>query len=123
MNSSQLSAVRELRRVFSHIDTDCTISASLTPAQEKALEVYRHAFNLEPMAHEGLPDATTDEEKAMIPEFRTLLNRSGRIETEDDKDYASDLRLLQYLRARDHHMGAWGYERRWKTVLVTGTGA
>ena len=108
MNNSQQSAVREFRRVFSHIETDCTISASLTPAQEKALEVYRHELNLQPMAPDGLPDATTDEEKAMIPEFRALLNSSGGLETEHDKDYASDLRLLQYLRARDHHMGAWG---------------
>ena len=106
LSEEQLSSVRELRRVFSHLDTDCTISAWLTPAQERALESYRKAFNLEPMTHDGLPNDATDEERAMLPEFRTLLSDAGKLETKHDMDYASNLRLLQCLRARDHHKGA-----------------
>eukprot|EP00955_Chlamydomonas_euryale_P101972 365384-Chlamydomonas_euryale.AAC.1 len=42
----------------------------------------------------------------LMVQFKELLEKEGVLASEDDRAYITDLRLLQYLRARDHNMGA-----------------
>ncbi len=98
-------AARNLRRAFSHLDTPaCSIAAWLTPEQQTALAAHRHVHGLKAAAYSQLPPSATAQEASLVAEFRALLE--GQLHTEQDQAYASDLRLLQYLHARDLHLGA-----------------
>ena len=107
MNEAQLLATQSLRIAFSHLDSDCTIAAWLTADQEKSLTAYRLAFALLPISPEApLPESATPQEVDLVSSLMSRLREEGHLQGEQERAYATDLRLLQYLRARDHHMGA-----------------
>eukprot|EP00798_Chlamydomonas_sp_ICE-L_P001259 gene1257-32607_t len=82
------------------------INAWLTLRQEKALLAYRTCFDLQPKSHwakEELCDASEGELKE-IETMMARLETDGHLATEKCKEYCSDLTVLNYLRARDHHL-------------------
>ena len=70
MSETQMNALSELQKVFSHLESDCTIAAWLTPEQDKALDAYRAAFDLKPVTATSLPESTTEDERAHVAKFR-----------------------------------------------------
>lgn len=107
LDEAQFLASQNLRIAFSHIDSDCTIAAWLTADQEEALAAYRLAFALLPTSPQTpLPQSATAQEAGLVSALGARLREEGALEGEQERAYATDLRLLQYLRARDHHMGA-----------------
>lgn len=107
---AQAQALQKFRSAFSHLENDdVTIAAWLTPRQWEALGAYRSAFGAAPKQHwalEELPVDTTDAEREQVGEFKARLEAEGKLVSKEDAAYASDLRLLQYLRAREHVLGA-----------------
>lgn len=105
------SAAVELRRVFSHLESPCTISAWLTEPQKAAVKRYHKEHNMRPQPAQGepwtladFPANTTPEEVQLIEALKARLKEEGSLKTEHDRAYVNDLRCLQYLRARDHDL-------------------
>ena len=100
-------AIRKLRSAFNHIESKASFSAVLRKEEELALADYREAFGhqaqlsplLYPWPQEALPFAKPNELES-IAKFRAVLN-ADILTDPDDENYCSDLRLYQYLKARD----------------------
>jgi hypothetical protein len=109
LTAEQIEATKNFRRAFSHIATPNTsISAWLTPEQQQTLSAYCNAFGLKQKDKWNttqLPQKTSEEELKLVENFKTKLETDGALQSEEDKAYASDIRLLQYIRARDSSLG------------------
>ncbi|KXZ53455.1 hypothetical protein GPECTOR_7g1354 [Gonium pectorale] len=80
------------------------VTAELLPPQREALDAYRRDFGLQPKlawSPEQLPDAT-QQERDLINQER--LDAHGDLTCDEDRAYCTDLMLLRYIRARDHHL-------------------
>ncbi len=42
---------------------------------------------------------------------RERLHSHNALTCDEDRAYVTDLMLLRYIRARDHHLGAWAWAR------------
>jgi hypothetical protein len=109
LTTEQIKATQKFRDAFSHIAPPrrC-ISAYLTTEQEEALSSYRVAFNLKPKDAWNtaqLPSNTTEDDLRLLNDFKSKLDREDALKDEHDVKYATDIRLLQYLRARDNNLG------------------
>ncbi|PNH03892.1 Random slug protein 5, partial [Tetrabaena socialis] len=81
-------------------------TAQLLPAQAEALAEHRRVWGLEAKgawAPAQLADST-EEERRMVEAMRERLVSGGSLTCPEDEAYCTDLQLLRYLRARDHHM-------------------
>jgi hypothetical protein len=108
LTTEQIKATQKFRDAFSHIAPPrrC-ISAYLTTEQEEALSSYRVAFNLKPKDAWNtaqLPSNTTEDDLRLLNDFKSKLDREDALKDEHDVKYATDIRLLQYLRARDNNL-------------------
>ncbi|GAX82878.1 hypothetical protein CEUSTIGMA_g10304.t1 [Chlamydomonas eustigma] len=108
LSNEQIQATQNFRDAFSHIAPPRrSISACLTSEQEEALSSYRAAFNLKPKDvwnTAQLPSNTTEDELNLLNDFKSKLDKEGTLKNEHDIEYATDVRLLQYLRARDNNL-------------------
>ncbi|KAG2484177.1 hypothetical protein HYH03_016990 [Edaphochlamys debaryana] len=104
---SDEEVIARFRAAFSHLEsTDTYITAALLPPQAQALAAHRSHFGLapkDPWRPEQLPDAS-EAERRQMEEFRRRLESSGALTQPEDAAYVTDLQLLRYLRARDHHL-------------------
>lgn len=134
-DATQKTVIDDFRSAFNHkLHKDVAVCAYLTPAQEKALQRYRQAFNLRPKerwATEQLPTGTTPEELVQIQQLHDKLKEEKLLESPEDAEYCGDLTCLRFLRARDHNLAkahrmlvehlAWRREVRPWTVVNTST--
>ena len=101
-------AIKNLRLAFNHVENKKSLSAVLRKEEELALEEYRVAMGLLeqlsplvfPWPPEALPFAKPSEIET-IARFRSTLEESDILASSEDRYYCSDLRLYQYLKARD----------------------
>ncbi|KAG2432103.1 hypothetical protein HXX76_009030 [Chlamydomonas incerta] len=100
----------EFRAAFSHLDdTQTFITAQLLPRQAAALAALRRRCGLvakERWAPGQLHASVTPQELELMEQMRQQLEAAQPplLASPQDAAYVSDLMLLRYLRARDHHL-------------------
>lgn len=99
--------LNNFQQAFSHLDdADTFITAELLPAQSAALAQYRSHHGLaakEPWNPQQL-QCPTQQELKLIDEMRERLHSHNALTCDEDRAYVTDLMLLRYIRARDHHL-------------------
>ncbi|KAG2439037.1 hypothetical protein HYH02_006565 [Chlamydomonas schloesseri] len=106
--------LREFRAAFSHLDDNETyITAQLLPRQQAALAALRRRCGLvakERWAPAQLHASVTPQELGLIEQMRQHLESAPQHQQQplltcpEDAAYVTDLMLLRYIRARDHHL-------------------
>ncbi|PNW76408.1 hypothetical protein CHLRE_11g467563v5 [Chlamydomonas reinhardtii] len=101
--------LQEFRDAFSHLNDETFITAELLPRQAAALAALRRRCGLVGKARWApgqLHASVTPQELALIEQMREQLETAQPplLTSPQDAAYVTDLMLLRYVRARDHHL-------------------